>query len=105
MTQIAPYGLNFPMTSSQTAHIERATLAAVMPEAVEELPGWLLPFDTSTVGRAISAVPLSHTFDQDAANLVSQIEARYLAHGLQAAFRLPDMPEAAWAALFLGGGL
>lgn len=79
------------MAPSQTVHIERATLAAVSPQAVEELPGWLLPFDTSTVGRAISAVPLSHVFDQDTTSLVKQIEARYVAHGLQAAFRLPDV--------------
>ena len=51
------------MTSFNIANIERATLAAVSPQAVEELPGWLLPFDTSTVGRAISAVPLTHVFD------------------------------------------
>ena len=79
------------MTLLDIANIERATLAAVSPQTVEELPGWLLPFDTSTVGRAISAVPLSHDFDQDAAKLISQIEARYVAHGLQAAFRLPDV--------------
>ena len=91
MTQIMPCGLSFIMTSSQTSHIERATLAAVSPQTVEELPGWLLPFDTSTVGRAISAVPLNHVFDDDAARLVSMIEARYVAHGLQAAFRLPDV--------------
>jgi predicted GNAT family acetyltransferase len=76
---------------SDVNYIERATLAAVSPQAVEELPGWLLPFDTSTVGRAISAVPLKHVFDDDAAKLVSQVEARYMAHGLQAAFRLPDV--------------
>jgi hypothetical protein len=35
--------------------IERATVAAVSPEAVEELDGWLLAFDTGTVGRAKSA--------------------------------------------------
>lgn len=137
------------MTLIDTANIERATLAAVVPQAVEALPGWLLPFDTGTVGRAISAVPLSHTFDQDAASLVAHIEARYVAHGLQAAFRLPevvsfdplrqhlaqlgyhleqptlvqvatalamrgmtdqalaeaaDVPDAAWAALFVGEG-
>ena len=79
------------MTSFNIANIERATLAAVSPQAVEELPGWLLPFDTSTVGRAISVVPLTHVFDEDAVKLVSQIETRYVAHGLQAAFRLPDV--------------
>ena len=79
------------MNSLGIAHIERATLAAVSPQTVEELPCWLLPMDMGTVGRAISAVPLNHVFEQDAAALVSQIEARYSAHGLKAAFRLPDV--------------
>jgi N-acetylglutamate synthase len=79
------------MNSSDITNIERATITAVSPQAVEELPGWLLPFDTSSVGRAISAVPLSHDFEQDAGSLVAQIEARYVAHGLRAAFRLPDV--------------
>ena len=56
----------------------------------EELPGWLLPFNTGTVGRAISTVPLTHDFEQDTEALVAQIEARYAAHGFKAAFRLPD---------------
>jgi N-acetylglutamate synthase len=79
------------MDPSDIAQIERATITAVSPQAVEELPGWLLPFNTGTVGRAISAVPLSHDFEQDAASLVAQIEARYAAHGFKAAFRLPDV--------------
>jgi N-acetylglutamate synthase len=40
--------------------IERATLQAVAPEVVESLPGWLLPMDHGTVGRARCAVPLHH---------------------------------------------
>ena len=36
--------------------IERATVAAVAPEACEELDGWLLPFDRGIVKRARSAV-------------------------------------------------
>jgi N-acetylglutamate synthase len=79
------------MHSSDIAHIERATITAVSPQAVEELPGWLLPFNIGTVGRAISAVPLSHDVQHDVASLVAQIEARYLAHGFKAAFRLPDV--------------
>jgi N-acetylglutamate synthase len=79
------------MDSTDIGNIERATVAAVSPKGVEELPGWLLPFNTGTVGRAISAVPLSHDFQQDAASLVAQIESRYAAHGLKAAFRLPDV--------------
>jgi N-acetylglutamate synthase len=68
--------------------IERATLSALSPEAKEEIPGWLLPFDGGTVGRAKSAVPLSH--DAPDAALLPQIEARYAAHGLPAALRIPE---------------
>ena len=76
-------------------NIERATLAAVCPQTVEEIAGWLLPMDVGTVGRAISAVPLSHDFQQnmqqDVASLVANIESRYAAQGFNAAFRLPDV--------------
>ncbi len=71
--------------------IERATVAAVSPEAVGELPGWLLPFDHGTIGRAKSAVPLQHMADHASAALVQTIEQRYAARGLQASFRLPDV--------------
>jgi len=67
--------------------VERATLAAVCPAAVEELPGWLLGLDPGTVGRAHSAVPLRHSAPDDA--MLALIEARYRAHGLSPAFRLP----------------
>ncbi|MEI7516068.1 MAG: GNAT family N-acetyltransferase [Betaproteobacteria bacterium] len=43
------------------ASIERATLDAVCPAEVHEIPGWLLPYDPLPVGRAQSAVPLAHT--------------------------------------------
>ncbi len=72
--------------------IERATLAAVSPQAVQALPGWLLPFDTGTVGRAKSAVPLLHTADHAQAAMVRTIERHYAARGLQVSFRLPDVP-------------
>ncbi len=70
--------------------LERATLDAVAPPAIEALPGWLLPLDASTIGRAKSAVPLSHQ-RQDAA-ILSTIASRYAAHGLPAAFRVADVP-------------
>ena len=78
------------MLPSDIANIERATITAVSQYAVEELPGWLLPFNTGTVGQAISAVPLTHDFEHDAEALVAQIGTRYAAHGFKAAFRLPD---------------
>jgi N-acetylglutamate synthase len=72
--------------------IERATVAAVSPEAVGALPGWLLPFDRGTIGRAKSAVPLQHTSENANAALVQTIEQYYAARGLQASFRLPELP-------------
>ena len=77
------------MNAADVESLERATLSALSPEATEEIPGWLLPFDGGTVGRAKSAVPLSH--DAPDAALVSQIEARYAAHGLPAVLRIPEV--------------
>jgi ribosomal protein S18 acetylase RimI-like enzyme len=76
------------MTSSDIESIERATLAAVSPEAVEEFEGWLLPYDGGTVSRAHSAVPLCHA--PASVGMVDQIEARYEARGLRAVFRLAN---------------
>jgi N-acetylglutamate synthase len=72
--------------------IERATLAAVSPQAVHELPGWLLPFDTGTVGRAKSAVPVLHSADHAHAAMVDTIEQHYATRGTRTSFRLPDVP-------------
>lgn len=73
--------------------IERATLAAVLPQAIEQWPaeGWLLPFDSGTVCRAKAAVPLRH-HDAPDTTVVDRIEARYAAHSLPPAFRLPVAP-------------
>lgn len=70
--------------------IERATLQAVAPAVVETMPGWLLPMDGGTVGRARSAVPLSHELPD--LGLLATILARYEARGFIPAFRLPDLP-------------
>jgi GNAT superfamily N-acetyltransferase len=70
--------------------IERATISAVSPAAVEQLGDWLLPFDAGTIGRAKSAVPLRHDGLDGA--VVSRIEARYHSRGLRAAFRIADDP-------------
>ncbi|HKP62574.1 MAG TPA: GNAT family N-acetyltransferase [Polyangiales bacterium] len=70
--------------------LERAVVAGVAPLDSEELPGWLLPLDRGEVNRAISAVPLHHgPIDS---SLVPAIVERYRAHGLQAQFRLADVP-------------
>ena len=55
--------------------IERATVAAVSPLAVEELDGWLLPFDDGTVKRARSAVPLHR--GEVGERTLDRIEDRY----------------------------
>ena len=70
--------------------IERATIAAVTPEAVEELDGWLLAFDAGQVGRAKCAVPLR--FDGIDPKTIVAIEARYAARSLPPMFRIADVP-------------
>lgn len=71
--------------------IERATLAAVAPQHVDEIPGWLLPFDAGTVGRAHSAVPLSHDAGIHAADIATII-ARYRARGFAPSLRIACVP-------------
>lgn len=136
------------LQDSDVESIERATAAAVSPQAVEEVDGWLLAFDSGSVNRARSAVPLQHMAVADAVSLIDRIEARYAARGLPGQFRLAlspcfdglraelrhrayraehptlvqlgtvstvravstvlaevdEVPDAAWAALFLGEG-
>lgn len=71
--------------------LERATVQAVAPEYLDEtVPGWLLPMDPGTVGRAQCAVPLSHG-ESDPALIDTHIE-RYRARGFAPAWRLPDLP-------------
>ncbi|MET3494017.1 GNAT family N-acetyltransferase [Variovorax boronicumulans] len=70
--------------------IERATIAAVAPEATEELDGWLLPFDGGTVKRAKSAVPLHRSAVEP--GTVDRIEDRYDSRHVVPSFRLPDAP-------------
>lgn len=78
------------MNATDVASIERATLAAVAPEALEEREGWLLPADRGSVGRARSAVPLQHTGTDP--SVIGRIEAHYAALGLPAVFRLATAP-------------
>lgn len=82
--------LRLPLDPLEIASLERATLDAVAPPAVAEIDGWLIPFDQSTIGRAKSAVPIcyEHTHARD----VAIIESLYAAQGLQAAYRLADVP-------------
>ena len=83
-----------PLADCDIETLERATLDAVAPPAVEEIGGWLLPFDDSTIGRAKSAVPLRHDHQHHGAEaaMIETMEARYAAHGLSPAFRVADVP-------------
>jgi GNAT superfamily N-acetyltransferase len=69
--------------------LERATLAALPPQQLVELGGWLLALDDGTVGRAHSAAPLQHRSAD--VEVLPAIEARYASRGLQAVFRLPQL--------------
>ncbi len=79
------------LTAADIEAIERATLVAVAPQEVEEIPGWLLPFDTGSVGRAHSAVPLRHDASIQLADIAT-IVARYRAHGLRPSLRIAAVP-------------
>jgi ribosomal protein S18 acetylase RimI-like enzyme len=79
-----------PLTLADIESLERATLQAVAPEQVHELPGWLLPMDHGTVGRAHSAVPLTRDFC-DAAE-VDHIAEAYRSRGFRPVLRIPDLP-------------
>ncbi len=69
--------------------IERATVAAVSPAAVAEVPGWILALDPGTIGRAHSAAPL---WPEVSADAIPEIEARYAAAGLPPVWRIGDEP-------------
>lgn len=71
--------------------IERATLAAVAPEEVLEIGGWLVGLDPGSIRRAASAVPLRHDLPADP-EIVDRIEAAYAGRGLKPAFRIADGP-------------
>jgi N-acetylglutamate synthase len=92
------------LTAADIEAIERATLAAVAPQDVDEMPGWLLPFDAGTVGRAHSAVPLRHDASIRAADIAS-IVARYHARGMAPSLRIAAVPALAYleAALIAQG--
>ena len=78
------------LNAADIESLERATLQAVAPEQVQEIPGWLLPMDSGTVGRAKSAVPLMREgVDPADADRIAQA---YRAQGFQPILRVPDLP-------------
>ena len=79
------------LTAADVEAIERATLAALAPQDVDEKPGWLLPFGAGTVGRAHSAVPLRHDASIQASD-IAIITDRYRARGLRPSLRIAAVP-------------
>lgn len=77
------------LSAADIESLERATVAAVAPPEVAEIGPWLAPFDDGTIGRAKSAVPLTHETD---ASHLDAIEAAYRQRGLKAEFRLAEVP-------------
>ncbi len=80
-----------PLSALQPSDIEaleRATVQAVSPQQLWELPGWLVPVDPGTVGRARSAVPLHHAAPDLAR--VPEVLALYAAQRATPRWRLPD---------------
>jgi GNAT superfamily N-acetyltransferase len=78
------------MTRDEIESLERATLAAVPPQQLVALDGWLVALDAGTVGRAHSAVPTRHA--QVRHDLLPAIEQHYAKAGLRPSFRIPRVP-------------
>jgi len=78
-----------PLSAADVESLERATLAAVPPQAQEEVDGWLLGLDSGTVGRSHSAVPLRH--EVPSPDIVALIDNRYRARGLAPLLRIPRL--------------
>lgn len=76
------------MDPTDIAALERATVEGVAPRKLMEIDGWLVPLDDGSIGRAKSAVPLSHAARADAIN---DVEAAYWTEGLSPAFRIADV--------------
>ncbi len=81
--------MHLPLTDDAIARLEQSTRDAVAPPAHDTLDGWLLSFDSSTIGRAKSAAPLRHHSLNTAT--LPDICARYAQRGLPPVFRLADV--------------
>lgn len=77
------------ITPADIESIERATLAGLGCDPVDELSGWLLPRVGGPMGRAKSAVPLRHDSPADPLVLRSIVRS-YDEAGLAPAFRMAD---------------
>ena len=90
ITQHPTLSTTLMLSDDAIASLERATLDAVAPPEVQEIADWLLPLDRSTIGRAKSAVPLRH--QGLSADALDAIEAAYHDWGIDARFRVADVP-------------
>lgn len=75
------------LSGAEIETLERSIVESVAPERIVEIAGWLVPLDPGAIGRAKSAVPLTHGLDPGA---ISEIERIYLAAGLPPAFRVAE---------------
>jgi GNAT superfamily N-acetyltransferase len=75
------------LSAEDIERLERAIVASVAPNEVRESAGWLVPLDDGDIGRAKSAVPLSHAADPGA---IGEIEAIFQAAGRPPAFRVAE---------------
>jgi len=90
MTPPSPLADAGLLTPRAIEALERATIDAVAPPHVQEVDGWLLPMDHSTIGRAKSAVPLRHcTLDP---HTLTHIETAYRQWGISPSFRIAEVP-------------
>jgi N-acetylglutamate synthase len=83
-----------PLTPQAIADIEQATCEAVSPTRIERVGPWLVSLDHGSVGRAKTAVALTHEAEQAGA-LVSSLDAvlsTYAQAGLPPGFRVADVP-------------
>jgi GNAT superfamily N-acetyltransferase len=77
------------LNDAEIERLERAVVTSVAPDEVRDVAGWLVPIDGGYIGRAKSAVPLTHAASPAA---IADIEAAYESAGRAAAFRLAEAP-------------
>ena len=77
------------MGGSEIEALERDAVAGVASPETLEIGGWLVPTDNGTIGRAKSAVPLSHDLGPEA---LDEIEEAFAARGLKPGFRIAETP-------------
>jgi len=89
------------MAENDIEALERATLAAVPPQQLAVLDGWLVALDPGTVRRAHSAVPSRHARLRD--DLLDTIEGHYAGAQLPPSFRVPRVDAATRLRSLLAG--